>query len=248
MIMRKSAYFILPLILLVTMACSISVNLPDVNIERGSGRVVTEQREVSGFDQLDFSGVGKMTITQGNRESLTVEADDNVIDHITSEVIGSRLVIGYEKGQTINTPTTIRYTLVVKDLTKLDLSGFGDINVDQLETDSFTLDLSGAGNLTVDELQAADLRVVMSGFGNAEISGEVLDLRLDISGTGNFKGGDLLCQTANVDVSGFGNATVWVENDLDVTISGTGNVSYFGSPRISQEVSGLGRLKDLGRK
>jgi len=37
-------------------------------------------------------------------------------------------------------------------------------------------------------------------------------------------------------------------NTLDVTISGAGNVDYFGSPTVTQDISGAGRLTSRGDK
>jgi hypothetical protein len=246
--MRKTVLLIIPLILLLTMACSITFTTPEIKDLRGSGNLVTEQREVSGFDRLEFGGVGTMTIRQGDVESLTIEADDNLIDHITTRVIGNRLVIEMEKNFNVGGMTRIHYDLVVKDLSRLTLSGFGDITMDELNTDSLTVLLSGSGNLTLADLQAESLDVTITGFGNSEFAGEVKDLQVIIKGAGSFKGGDLRSQTARVEVSGFGNATVWAERDLDVEITGSGNVSYYGLPDVTQNISGFGRLESLGNK
>ena len=52
---------------------------------RGSGNVVTQERQVSGFDSVALSGVGEVFITQGDKESLTVETDDNLMRYIQTE-------------------------------------------------------------------------------------------------------------------------------------------------------------------
>lgn len=246
--MRKSVLLIIPLILLLTLACSITFTAPEIKELRGSGNLVTEQRAVSGFDRIEFGGVGKMSIRQGDVESLTIEADDNLIDHIATRVVADRLIIDMEKNVNFGGMTRINYDLVVKDLSRLTLSGFGDIDMDELETDSLTVMLSGSGNLTLADLQADRLDVTITGFGNTEIGGEVNDLQVTIKGAGSFKGGDLLSQTARIEVSGFGNVTAWVERDLDVEITGSGNVSYYGLPDVTQNISGFGRLESLGRK
>lgn len=246
--MRKPVFLIISLILLLTLACSITFDTPEIRELQGSGNLVTEQPVVSGFDQIEFGGVGRMTIRQGDSESLTIEADDNLIDHIVTRVVGDRLIIEMEKNINFGGMTRINYDLVVKDLSRLTLSGFGDIDVDGLNTDKLTILLSGSGNLTMDDLQAESLDVTITGFGNTEVSGEVKELQVVIKGAGSFKGGDLFSQTAQIEVSGFGNATTWVESDLDVEITGSGNVSYYGLPDVTQNITGFGRLESLGRK
>ena len=45
---------------------------------RGSGDIVTEVREVSGFSEVHLEGSGDVVVEIGENESLTVEADDNL--------------------------------------------------------------------------------------------------------------------------------------------------------------------------
>ena len=69
-----------------------------------------------------------------------------------------------------------------------------------------------------------------------------------MNGVGNYDAPDLESQTATVDVSGAGGVVIRVLNALDVAISGAGNVDYFGSPTVTQDISGAGRLTSRGDK
>ena len=55
-------------------------------IIKGSGNLITETRQVSNFDSIDLSGSGEVIVTQGGSESLTIETDDNVMEHVKAEV------------------------------------------------------------------------------------------------------------------------------------------------------------------
>src|SRR5919109_984587 len=44
--------------------------------ERGSGNIVTETREVSGFKSIEVSYPAQVVVTQGSQESLKIQADD----------------------------------------------------------------------------------------------------------------------------------------------------------------------------
>src|SRR5512134_3419247 len=50
--------------------------------EPGSGNVITQTREVGDFDKVSFSSFGELTIQQGESESLSIEAEDNVLAEI----------------------------------------------------------------------------------------------------------------------------------------------------------------------
>jgi hypothetical protein len=41
---------------------------------------------------------------------------------------------------------------------------------------------------------------------------------------------------------------IWVLDTLDVEISGAGNVEYFGSPDVTRDISGAGKVTSQGDK
>jgi hypothetical protein len=217
----------------------------------GSRRVVTSTREVSGFDQLVFEGLGEVTITQGNRESLTIEAESNVISRITTEVRGGTLYIGWRPGPfglSVVPTKPIRYELTMRDIDSLDLTGLGGIYAGEIATDRLTVSISGGGKVVVRSLNADRLIVNLTGLGSCELSGEVRRQEVLLAGTGDYDGADLESEIAALALNGLGKATVWVTEDLDITITGAGGVEYYGSPRMTQDVSGLGRVRSLGSR
>jgi Putative auto-transporter adhesin, head GIN domain len=237
-------------ILVALMAC-MAVSIPQVNPIKGSGNVVTESRPVSGFSRLSLDNVGELTLVQGNQESLEIEADDNLMPDIKSEVQGSTLHIYYDKpGATnFNPSVVIKYRLTMKEIEGLSISGAADINAGKIETGSLEIITSGAGLIKIEELNADRLTIDISGIGNVEIGkGKVPVQEVTLSGTGSYHAGNLECTQMKIDISGLGNAEVWVTEKLDIDISGAGTIEYYGSPKLSQNVSGAGRVKSLGDK
>lgn len=220
-------------------------------VVRGSGTIVSEERAVSDFAAVAFSGFGEMTIIQGDTEGLTIETDENLLPYIESNVRNGVLAIGVrERGvQVVLQPTdSVRYTLRVKDLNTLDLSGAGQISAEALTAPSFALTHSGAGTITIGDLSADKLAATLSGAGAVKIAGKVTGQTVEMSGLGSYTAGDLESQNAKVVLSGAGSATLWVTEKLDATLSGAGSIRYFGSPQVSQSVSGLGSIESLGAK
>ena len=245
--MKRHSIWLLALIVLIaaSLACSIPLSVTTV---RGSGNVVTEAREVSGFDSVALSGLGQVIITQGDEESLTIETDDNLMRHIESNVRNGTLELGLARN-TIPVPSqSIIFRVSVPDLTALDSSGAGLFEIDKLDTDRLKVTLSGAGDIKVDSLSATDLAVKISGAGNVDLAGQVGTQEIDMSGLGNYSAPDLESQTASVRISGAGGAVIWAQDTLDVEISGAGNVEYYGSPAVTKDISGAGRLTSRGDK
>jgi len=84
--MNRRILFSVALVVLLLGACICPVT-------RGSGKITTQSRDVSGFDQVSLGGSGELTITQGDKDSLTIEAEDNVMRRIETEVKGDTLFI-----------------------------------------------------------------------------------------------------------------------------------------------------------
>ncbi len=200
-------------VLLVLSACS---------VVSGSGQVASETRQVSGFTAIDLTGTGEVTIEQGNTESLTIEADDNLLPALTSKVSDSTLKLGKKPGTTVRTKNPIRYRVSVKQLTALDVSGTGSVS---------------AQNMT---LQA--LHVDISGSGVVNLTGSAVEQHIEVSGSGRYEAAELPSQKVMADISGSGQVEVAVSNELQVDISGSGTVTYSGDPSVKQDISGSGKL------
>lgn len=224
---------------------------------RGSGDIVVEERNVSGFDKVLVSGAGRVIVTQGDSESLTIETDDNLMKYIVTKVEGDTLEIGFTNGtvlspggggRVLEPSDGIVFRINVIDLSALTLSGAARFEVDQLETSDLDILLSGAGDIQMAGLKGSRLNVQVSGAGDVSIAGEVESQDIRLSGLGKYQAFNLESETASVVISGAGGADLWVLDDLDVVISGAGDVKYYGSPSVNPEISGLGRIQGLGEK
>lgn len=245
----KRRYAWLPLILLVaaSLACTTpSLPFADRTV-RGSGNVIVEERAVSGFDRVDLTGFGRVIITQGGEESLTIETDDNLMQYIETKVTGSTLELGFTDEDKIPDPRdSIIFRLNVVDLTAVSSSGAGKFEIAELDTDELGITLGGAGDIKIDALSSTDLDVTINGAGNIELAGQVERQVVTLNGLGNYTAKDLESQTTTVVVAGAGSIGVWAVDTLDVTISGAGNVDYYGSPDVTQNITGLGKLTSRG--
>ena len=218
--------------------------------ERGSGNVITEQRDVNDFHSIEVSYPAEVMVKQGNKESLQIEAEDNLLPGLKTQVRNGVLDIFYKttNGKHVNPTRTVKITIVVKDLTSVDFTSAGELTLDNLKTNTLDVSLSGAGNLKLNKILVKTLGVSLSGAGSMSASGTADDLNLSISGFGDYKGADLHNKDARVEISGAGSATTWVDNNLDAQISGAGSISYYGSASVTKQVSGVGGVNHLGDK
>ncbi len=217
----------------------------------GRESLASETREVGDFDRVVLSGIGDLTVTQGEKESLTIEADRQLLPEITTEVRGRTLHISFEEAWPtflqVGLAKPIRYSLIMKDVSGLELKGAGNINASDIQTERLDLILVGAGSITVDSLDADMLAATLSGAGGCRVKGEATEQTVTVTGAGGYEGGGLETERTDVSVTGLGGATIWATEKLEVTLSGVGGVGYYGGPEVTQRVNGLGKVIGLGK-
>jgi hypothetical protein len=217
----------------------------------GSGVVKTETRQVAEFQSISVDYPADITIRQGDSESITIEAEDNLLPQLATDVRDGTLYLeNTEKNwqDRVNPTKTVMVTITVVELNKVQFPTAGKLLIEGLQTDSLTVSVSGAGDVTLTDLEAGDLGFNLSGAGNINADGACESLQLSISGLGNFNGGDLESQDAEVHISGAGSATVWAQQALDASISGAGSIDYYGKPKVSEHISGVGSVRKIGDK
>lgn len=253
--MKVQIRFIIILLILAVASTACIAPFPP-RLIRGSGNVIVEERDVSGFDRIQMSGIGRIIITQGDDESLSIETDDNLMEYIETEVKGNTLEIDFSKDLLLSSKTrnTLEpsagfiFRISVIDLQSITVSGGADIQSEKIKTDRLVISFSGAGNISIADLNADMLDVIISGAGDVDLAGKVQSQDITLSGLGRYRAFDLESEEASVFISGAGGANLWVSETLDVLISGAGDVEYYGDPSVSQEIAGLGRIQGLGEK
>jgi hypothetical protein len=109
----------LTIVMLLVSACGMVPTL-------GSRNLVSEPRNVTGYDRVEVSGGGSLDILQDGTESLTVETDDNIMLFVTSEVRGGTLFLGLDSNLHSLLPSRLHFTLHVKDMSGIKTSGSWD--------------------------------------------------------------------------------------------------------------------------
>lgn len=199
----------------------------------GSGRKISETRDLPAFHSLDFRGNGKILLSQGESQSVTIRADDNVMDKLRTEVEDGHLQISAEKW--VMDESSVLYDIVVTDIREISISGMGEIeSSDSIRAKRLTLRLSGTGEITL-ALDAERLMSTISGTGKMRLEGTAEEHDIDIKGVGELHAYDLAVRSTRVVITGAGECKVNVIDDLTVDISGAGSVLYKGDPNVTVE-------------
>lgn len=207
----------------------------------GNGKVVKEDREVSGFTSLKISSAFDVFLFQGSQEALTIEADENLIPHIKTEIKGDMLRIYTDEN--IRDYKKMNIYLTFEELEMIDISGAVSISAeDLLNFDELKLEGSGASEIDL-EMEVKLLKADFSGASEIDLKGSAKSATFDLSGASDIDALDFEIGDLTLDVSGASDAKVYVTGNLEVDASGASSVRYKGSPHVQSDVSGAGSVK-----
>ena len=214
----------------------------------GSGNVQTEIREPGAFEGIAIEYPGaEIIVQQGEKATVELEADDNLLPQLSTEVVSGTLTIKSVEtdwNAMVNPSKPVKIDITVKDLTAIVLSApVGDLKVNDLQADMLKLVVSGGAQVRLNGIHVDLLDSVLSGAGDIQASGTADEVKLVLSGLGDFNAADLQSNKADIELSGMGGATVRVEEELAATITGAGSIQYFGNPHVEQSVNGAGSVK-----
>lgn len=254
--MKKNSVIIMifSLLAVLTLACAFPGNIIGIKspvVEKGSGKVISSEPAVSEFRAIKLAGGGELRLVQGSEYHLTIEAEDNILPHLTAEMNGTTLALGYEDSlwtQRYVPTKPVIYTLTFVNLEEIVLLGGAKISCDALDVPALKLNLNGGMDLTMLNVRADKLDIQLDGGANVQLSGEVGEQSLILNGAGAYSAEDLKSAKAKVLINGAGDAKVWATETLDISLNGLGSVSYYGSPQVTQSLVGLGSITSLGEK
>ena len=232
-----SAILVLAVITLTITGCIIVFDGKSVE---GSGNLITDEREVSEFNKVHLKGSGNVFLSLGEKQSLIIKTDDNIMPLIKTDVSGKKLTIS--NGKHHLRPTVFEVFITVKNLEDVTISGSGDVRGnDRFVAEAFFAEISGSGDIDL-EVETGMLESKISGSGTIHLSGKAEDYTVSISGSGEINAFDVQAKTVSVKISGSGNCRVYATESLDAKISGSGDVYYKGRPQINTRISGSGSI------
>lgn len=217
--------------------------LPEESI-RGNGNVVTRERTVSPFTELEVTGTMNVFLSQGASEAVKVETDENLQEIIEIISKDNKLIVQCKKGISIKKSTKANVYVTIKNITKLNSDGVGNIeSTSSLTLQNLNMNASGVGNTTLD-LTCKKLNAIISAVGNVKLKGNAEEAILNASGTGNLNASDFKVKKLSAKVSGVGNASVHADEEITINASGIGNISYTGDAPVKKISSdGIGKVK-----
>ena len=187
----------------------------------GSGNVTSQTRDVSGFHGVDVSGVFDVEIVAQKEYSVQIEADDNLLEYIKTDVDDGILEISTSRK--IKSSEMLKIKIGAPDIDSLSTSGVAKVSLVDLKNGSLKVDSSGASKMT--------------------LAGETDKLMIDVSGAAKIEAEGLKSRAASVDSSGASKISVFATDSVRVKASGASKITYTGGATdVVTKTSGAGSV------
>lgn len=197
----------------------------------GNGNVIEESRDISGFTGVHVSTGIDVYLTQGNDFNVRVEADENLIEVILTELEGDMLVVKTDRVNIRNAKSK-KVFVTLPELSQLKISSAGDCEGQTaFRCDDLRLSVSSAGDLSLD-VEARSINIDISSSGDARLTGSADELDVSLSSAGDLHAFDLIAGIVKVNVSSAGDARVHATDEISMNVSSAGNIYYKGNAEV----------------
>jgi len=210
--------------------------------KRGNGIVEEERREITDdFTVITASEGLDVYVTQDRDFEILVEADENVIDLIGTDIKNGRLKI--HAIENIGRATKKVY-VTLPEITSLRTSSGADLTTREvISADKISLDASSGSDLRV-ELNADEVNADTSSGASIRISGEANILYADASSGSDIKAGAFEVKTCEADASSGADIRVNVSERLIADASSGADIKYTGKAQVKKSKSVSGSVRE----
>jgi hypothetical protein len=232
-------------LLLAITASALLISLSSCNCKHGSGHLITEVRNIGNFSSIDIAGGYRVVVKQDSTvSSVTLTADDNLMQYIKTDIDGERLKI--HSTHRICSSGQYLITIRTKNLSYFKASGAIEVASEgKITAKDIEFNLSGATKITLD-LNADNVKTECSGLTELNLTGQAKTHNVNMSGSGTLNALNFVAGSYNIKTSGMSHCKINVLNDLNVNSSGVSEIQYRGNPaNVNNNKSGISSLKKI---
>tara|TARA_R110001583_G_scaffold34847_1_gene116577 strand:+ start:22963 stop:23685 length:723 start_codon:yes stop_codon:yes gene_type:complete len=209
---------------------------------RGNGNIISEDRTISNdFDEIKVQQGINLFLTQGNSVALNVEADENIMDLLITEVKNNELKVYFEKN--VYRAKARNVYLTTKNISKIRTSSGASVKSENtLQVSSLDLDSSSGSAIKV-YINAEEVTSNCSSGAHIKIYGNSHTLSAKASSGSSIDADELKTVDAFATASSGANINVNVTNKLTARASSGGDIDYEGEPsNVDKDTSSGGSV------
>ncbi|WP_086478028.1 head GIN domain-containing protein [Arenibacter amylolyticus] len=212
--------------------------------KKGNGIVQEEQRIIKGdFTAVSASEGLDVYVTQGTEQKVIVEADENVLDLIATDLKNGTLKIHTLENigrATKKIHVSLPTVTYLASSSGADLIATGPIRAATLE-----LKASSGANLQIEDLSGDTVDADSSSGANIEIVGQANTLHSNASSGSKIKAVNLTTALCRANASSGANISVNVTESLVAKASSGANIKYTGNAKVEDKKTSSGSVNQL---
>jgi len=223
---------------------SVNWNDNDGRSWNNSKNFITQTRDIADFKRIDVSGNFEITIDSLPNQQLTLNACEDFMSKITTEVRGETLFISYPNYfKRLRNP--VKISLSTNELEKVTARGATIIRSNStIKSDNFRLDLRGASTANLDVEVENKFRIDLSGASTIRLRGKSETLRIHASGASTINAENLKAEHVDINISGASSTYVYASKSLNANASGMSNIVCYGNPEnVRKSTSGMSSIR-----
>ena len=235
-------FIVAALMALLFSSCNPSFNFGDGI--KGSGTITTETRPATqDFQSIEVSQGIKVNVEQADTKSITVEADDNLQEHIITKIENGVLKI--ESDKNYNSTETPVVNVKMPIINGLRASSGSEINSNNTLISNNINAKSSSGSRINIAVEADAITLESSSGSNIEASGKALKLETTSSSGSSIDAKDLMANEVNAQTTSGSSTSVYPILKLEAKASSGGSIDYHKVPKtISKEESSGGSVSE----
>ena len=209
---------------------------------KGSNHVVSEERNISSnFEVIKVQQGITVYLTQGNSTQIKVEADDNIIDLLVTEITNDELKIYFKKN--VNRAKARNVYLTTSDISKIRTSSGAHVKSENtIQTTTLNLDSSSGSSMKI-YVNAKEVISESSSGANIKIMGKTTNFSANSSSGSSIDADELESVDAYTKASSGANINVNVSGKLTAKASSGGDIDFEGNPTsIDKDTSSGGSV------
>ncbi len=233
---------LLVLISIVITSCDFNFSIGSI---QGNGNVIKEERFVAGeIHTIKASSGLEVELVERSIQSVFVEADENLLEHIETEFNDGILTITSKKN--IGKASSKKVLVGYLALQAIHASSGSKVNaMTTILADKLALKTSSGASIEANTI-AKETTAQASSGSRINLSGQARDFDAKVSSGSSIDAKELITTYCEVSASSGAEIIVNVGISLDAKASSGGNIKYYGEPKtINRNKSTSGSVQNI---
>ena len=210
-----------------------------VNQKKGNGQVTISKREVTeNFTKIETSEAIAVEIEQAENNSIEVETDSNLQNHVKTTISNGVLKISLDKNMIVCNELIVR--VKIKELKEIETSSASSIKSNTVFKGK-NLNIIASSASTIDmEVEYENITVEASSTGDITLRGKALKLEANASSASTIDASELMSNEVFAKTSSASDIKVYAIVKLDAKAESAGTIASVKRPRElrNEETSG----------